>query len=1019
MGGHKGRPYIFSKINKLDMKIKPLLIFLITSLSTFYATAQRISGSVTDTNGQPLPGATIVEKGTSNGTVTDLEGEFFIEIKDPATAVLVARFVGFADKEIALNNRMFVDFILGEDATLLNQVVVVGYGVQKKSDLTGSVGTVKGRDLERVATASVEQALQGKIAGVYVQPRSGEPGAASVIRIRGTGSLNNSSPIFVVDGMITTDANFVNPQDVASVEVLKDASACAIYGARGANGVIIITTKNGKGGARGQISLSSYYGEQRVTKTIPMANASEFAQLYNEFKGSNYFADPASLGAGTDWQNEVFQVAPLANIALSASGGNDKGWTYNVGGGYFRQEGVVKNGEFERFTLRFNQQIPVKTWLTVGSNLVFTKSWAQKSPDVVNMAYRMPPVFAPKDSTGDFSDPTFFGLPVANPAAELFYKSNFHDNRLRGVGNVFADVRFLKNFTFRSNFGVDYGNNSERRITPKYEVSPSQLNKDDNLDVKWDKSRNWIWEQTLTYDCDFGENHHLNVLAGYTAEQRGTEEIKASRRNFPGIDDAIFYLDAGNDSTQTNNGKADDEALVSMLFRTNYSFKSRYLLTFSMRADQSSRFQPANRLGIFPSIGLGWNLGQENFVSNLGVFDRLKIRASTGILGNQNSTNGKYPTIASVKNGLYGVFGVGENLNFGATQISISNPDLRWETTRQTDIGAEFGFFKNRLEIEADFYDRLTFDIIAAPPIPDYVGSADDPVVNSARVRNRGWDFTANWRQSVGEHFSWRLGGTLSPVKNEVVKLADGKEEIFSAVIQGEPATKTIVGLPIGSFFGYQVAGVFQDENELATLPKFGGEKVGDLRFRDNDGDGVMTATDRATLGSPIPTLTYGVNLGAEWRGFDFAADLFGVRGNQVFNAKKTFRFGVYNWEKSEVDRWTVDKPSQTVPRATSGGGNYRVSDYFLEDGAFVRLRTVAIGYSLPKKWIDGAKISRCRASFSANNIWTSQAYSGFSPEFAGFAPGVSDADQPFQVGIDYGGYPVAKSWQFGLDLTF
>ncbi len=1013
-------PGFLKHTNKLDMKIKPLLLLLITSLSTICATAQRITGTVFEANGQPLFGATVAEKGTPNGTITDLDGKFILEIKDAATSVLSIRFVGFEEKEIALAGRTSVEIMLGEDETMLNQVVVVGYGVQKKSDLTGAVGTVKSRDLERVTVGSVEHALQGKIAGVYVQPRNGEPGAAAVIRIRGTGSLNNSAPIFVVDGMITSDANFVNPQDVASVEVLKDASACAIYGARGANGVIIITTKNGKGGTRGQLSLSSYYGEQRVTRTIPMANASEFAQLYNEFKGKNYYPDPASLGAGTDWQNEVFQRAPLANVVLSASGGNEKGWSYNVSGGYFRQEGIVKNGEYERFTMRFNQQIPVKSWLLVGSNLVFTKSRAQKSPDVANMAYRMPPVFAAKDSTGGFTDPTYFGLAIANPAAELFYKKNVHDNRLRGVGNVFADLRFLKNFTFRSNFGVDYGNNQERRITPKFDVSDSQLNREDILNVKWDKTRDWIWEQTLTYDRDFGELHHLNVLAGYTAEQRGTEEVEASRRHFPGTDDDLFYLNAGNDTTQTNTGKAEDEALISMLFRTNYSFKSRYLMTFSMRADQSSRFQPANRLGIFPSIGLGWNLGQEDFVENLGLFDRLKIRASIGLLGNQNSTNGKYPTIASVKNGLYGVFGVGEDLNFGATQISISNPDLRWETTRQTDIGAEVGLFKNRLEIEADFYERLTFDIIAAPPIPDYVGSADDPVVNSARVRNRGWDFTANWRQSVGEHFSWRLGGTFSPVKNEVVKLADGKEEIPSAIIEGDPATKTIVGLPIGSFFGYQVAGVFQDENELMTLPQFGDEKVGDLRFRDNDGDGKLSSTDRVTLGSPIPTMSFGVNLGAEWRGIDVAADVFGVRGNKVFNAKKIYRFGVYNWEKTEVGGWTVDNPSQTVPRANSGGaGTQRVSDYYLESGAFVRLRTVAVGYSLPKKWLDGAKISRCRASFSANNVWTKQAYSGYSPEFSGFGPGVSNVDQPFSVGVDYGGYPVARSWQFGLDLTF
>jgi TonB-linked SusC/RagA family outer membrane protein len=435
----------------------------------------------------------------------------------------------------------------------------------------------------------------------------------------------------------------------------------------------------------------------------------------------------------------------------------------------------------------------------------------------------------------------------------------------------------------------------------------------------------------------------------------------------------------------------------------------RYLLTVSFRRDLSSRFKSANRVGNFPSASIGWNLGQEGFVQQMGLFDRLKLRFSYGILGNQASSS-PYPSSGVVNSGLYGIFGPNEALNQGATLISLANPNLKWETSRQTDAGIEMGFFKNRLEIEADWYNRYTYDIIAAVPIPDYVGSQADPVVNTAAVRNRGWDFTANWRQTG--KFTWNLGTTISPVKNEVVKLAKGRNEIFAGFLQGEPASHTVVGQPIGAFYGYQVAGIFQNEDELNTLPKIGGEQVGDLRYADLNGDGVVTGDDRTDLGSPIPDLIYSFTAGFEFMGFDFAADFLGSQGNKVFNAKKTFRFSVYNWEKSFTDAWTEENPSDTEPRITNGGHNYRVSDRFLEDGSFFRLRSLSFGYSLPFDILERAKISKLRVFAIGNNLWTKQDYSGYSPEFP-------NGSSPFEVGFDNGGYPVAKSWQVGLEVTF
>lgn len=983
-------------------------LFLATWLFPAFLAAQyQVTGVVTDqADGSPLIGANVLEKGTINGTITDFDGNYVLDVTSPE-AVLVFSYVGYTSQETALGGRTRLDVALGQESTLLDQVVVVGYGTQKKSDLTGAVGTVKTKDIERIPTANIEQALQGKVAGVFVTPNSGVPGAGAVIRIRGTGTLNNANPLYVIDGMITYDASLVNPQDVESIEVLKDASSAAIYGSRGANGVIIITTKSGKSRENAVISLSSYYGTQEITKKIDMANAAEFAELYNELRNQQYFPNPQALGEGTDWQDEIFRNAPIANVQLSANGGSDR-FTYNISGNWFSQDGIQKNTSYERATLRFNSNITLNPWLSLDANLAYANTQSQNGPGVVASAYRMPPVYAPRDSTGEFSDPTFFGLAIGNPAADLFYKSNNHSKGNRLFGNIAANVKFLRNFTFRSNFGFDRGDGQSKYFEPAFEVSASQRNVNDRLSVGLNLNRDWIWEQTLTYQKEW-PNHRVAVLGGYTAEERYGEWFGGSRENFPGTADELLFLSAGNDTTQMNYGGAQDEALVSYLFRVNYTLLDRYLFTFSWRADQSSRFLEDNRLGNFPSFSVGWNAGQEEFVQNLGLMDRLKLRFSYGLLGNQASSR-PYPSTGAVTSGLYAVFGPGEDLNQGATLVSLANPNLQWETSSQADIGIELGFFNNRLEIEADWYNRRTYDIIAAVPIPDYAGSQDDPVVNTAEVRNRGWDFTINWRQ--GGEFSYNLGATISPVENEVLKLAEGKNEIFAAFLQGEPASHTVVGLPIGSFYGFQVAGVFQNEEELATLPRLGGEQVGDLRYADLNDDGVVDDEDRTYLGSPIPDLTYSFTGGFEWKGIDFAIDFLGAKGNKVFNAKRTFRFSVYNWEASFLDRWTPENPSQTEPRITNGGHNYRVSDRYLEDGSFFRLRSIALGYSLPPGFLSKAQISRFRIFVLGNNIWTNQNYSGYSPEFA-------NGSNPFEVGLDFGAYPVAKSWQVGLDVTF
>lgn len=988
---------------------RKIIIFCLLILAAASVKSQwSISGKVTDAkDGSPLIGATIEEEGTSNGTVTDFDGNYSLQVKSGESSIQV-KYVGYAAQEIKIGNRKIIDIALSEEGVLMEQVVVVGYGVQRKSDVTGAIASVKGKELEKIATSNIEQALQGKVAGLHVTPASGNPGAGAVIRIRGTGTLNNANPLYVIDGMITYDASLVNPQDVESIEVLKDASAAAIYGSRGANGVIIITTKNGRNKQKSQISVSSYYGTQQVTKEIAMLNGAEFATAYNLLRGQAYYPDPSLFGEGTNYQREIFREAPIYNIQLSANGGSEQS-SYNFSANYFNQDGILKNTGFQRGTFRLNSDTKLNKWVTFGSNLSFLISKSHNGPNVVSAAYRMPSVLSPLTEDGRFTDPTFFGLALANPLADQFYKSNNYSNGERLFGNAYLLAEPLKGLRLKSNFGYDRSRDKSRYFEPQFEVSASQRNGSDRLSVGQSAGNNWIWEQTITYQFDIAEKHELTLLGGYTAEERSSEWIGGSREHFPGTADELLYLSAGNDTTQMNYGGAVDEALISQLFRANYAYNNKYFLTASLRRDQSSRFTEENRTGIFPSASIGWNLGRESFIEKLNVFTDLKMRASYGILGNQASAS-TYPSAGVVSSGLYGVFGSSESLSQGATLLSLSNPNLHWETSSQADIGVDASFFGGKFTIEADWYRRLTYDIISSVPIPSYVGSQSNPVVNTAEVLNRGFDISAKYN-SVGK-FSYSIGANISPVHNEVTKLAQGKNEIFAAFLQGEPASHTVVGLPIGSFYGYQVDGIFQSAEEIANSATIGGEKPGDIKFRDVDGNNVINDKDRVYLGSPIPTLTYGFSLNCDFMGFDFSADVFGVSGNKVYNSKETFRFGVYNWEKHVADAWTPENPSTTEPRVTNGGHNYRVSDRFLQDGSFVRLRTLSLGYTLPQAICQKIKIGTLRIYLSGNNLYTKQKYTGYSPEFA-------NSGNPFEVGFDNGSYPIAKSTQFGLDLKF
>ncbi|SEG01529.1 SusC/RagA family TonB-linked outer membrane protein [Algoriphagus boritolerans] len=982
-----------------------LVLCLLFGTQVLAQSTVQVQGTIIDSTGEPLPGVNVVIKGTAVGTVSDLDGKYTLNV--PSDAVLVFSFVGFISQEIPVNNQTVINLTLAEDTSDLDEFVVVGYGLQRKSDLTGAISSIKSEEINRLPVSNVTQSLQGRVSGVQVTSNSGAPGAGTTIRIRGVGTLNNSSPLFVVDGMLLDDIDFLNPNDVESMEVLKDASATAIYGSRGANGVVIVTTKGGSFDTKGKINIDAFTGVQQVAKKIDLVNGRQFAELANELEqnvGNQPIYDVNDYGVGTDWQDQIFRNAPVSSVNLGASGGNAN-TSYNLSVNYFNQKGVVKESEFERLTLRLNNQYKLGEAVTFGHNFSFIYFNQQNEPGVVGNAYRAYPIFNPRNPDGTFTNTA----PVGNPVAQFEYNSNNQTNDYRSVGNFFMDVKFLKDFTFRSNFGLDLSFRDGKNFTPVFFVSPTQQNPENSISVNTGRARNILWENTVNYNKEW-DDHRINLLGGVTTQSFYQESLGGGRRNLPGEDPSLWYLNAGELTSQTNSNSAGDWAMLSFLFRANYVYKDKFLVTGTFRRDGSSRFGRENRFGNFPSIALGYRLIEEGFLQNQNFLSNLKIRGSWGIIGNDKIAF--YEGRPVVTGNTNAVFGVNEELIYGATLTRLANPFIQWEETITSNLGLEFGFFDDRLTGELDYYYRRTNDILVGVPIPSYVGASNNPIVNAASVENKGIDLSLNWREQKGD-FGYNFGIVASTVNNSVLDIGEGNEAIFGGAvgISGLLGSRTIVGESIGHYFGYKTAGVFQNEEQLANTPKRGPERVGDLIFEDTNGDGVVNNNDRVILGSPIPDLIFGFNLGFDYKGFDFGADFNGTVGNEIYNSKKQVRFNTYNFETSFLDRWTGEGTSNEEPRVTNGGHNYEVSDRFIEKGSFLRLRNIQIGYSFPTVALDRFKVQNFRLYLSGTNLFTLTKYSGYTPEIGG--------GNVLGTGYDSGLYPIARTVNIGISANF
>lgn len=990
------------------------IFFLFTFGSAFsiiHAQDQTVEGIVTTADdGEPLPGVSILIEGTDMGTTTNIDGYYQITLPEPHN-VLVFSYIGFESQEIEVDGRTEIDVSMEASVVSFgDEIVVVGYGVMRRSDMTGAVSSVQAEEIVRVPTHSLQDALQGRISGVNITPVSGRPGSQPEVRVRGVGTLNNADPLYVVDGMLLDDISFLDTRDVESVEVLKDASATAIYGSRGANGVVLITTKSGQAGVP-QVQITTSAGIQQLHNRIGLTNAREYAILSNESAANEgrppVFSNPEQFGEGTDWQNQVFEdAAPMQSYQIGISGGGDQN-TYNVSANYFRQSGIVPGSDFQRVTLRANNEyFPVQNF-SFGHNISFSyRDWEEEPGPIIQQILQADPTIPVYNEEGGFMDGTVNGG-AANPAATIYYNNN-EQSGFRATGNVFAELQLLEHFHFRSSFGLDWNREEGRSFTPEFFVSPIQQVSQSTLNIGDTKQNNWLSETTLTYLRGIGD-HSLNLLGGVTFQEFTEETLGGTRINFPGYDREFWYLSAGEEDGMTNTNTAFSWGMISYLARANYVFRDRYLLTATFRRDGSSRFAERHRWGNFPSFAAGWVISNESFMDGLPDLNFLKLRASWGVIGNDKIDVGA--AVPTVSSNINAVFGEDESIHPGATVTELANPDLRWEETEQVDIGLEIGLFDDRLSAEVDWYRRETKDILVRVPIPGHVGVQTPPIVNAADVLNRGFDFTLNWRASA-QDFNYSIGLTGSTVHNEVLSLGELEEEILGGNVRNFGfTTRTVPGQPIGSFYGWKVDGVFQNQGEIDNAATRGVEQPGDLRLVDLNGDGVINEDDQTFLGSPIPDFTFGLNFSAGYRQFDLALDFDGQYGGQVLYGRAGIRgFNLLNYERFYLGRWTGEGTSGTQPRITEEGHNYQ-TDQYLYDASFFRLRNIQIGYSLPASVTNRLNLQRVRVYLNGTNVFTINDYPGYTTQIGG--------GSVIATGIDTGTYPIVSSYTLGLEISF
>jgi TonB-linked SusC/RagA family outer membrane protein len=1015
------------------------LLFIFCSLA-ISAQGQQIKGVVTSSeDGQPLPGVSISVKGTTTGVLTDINGAYNLNV--PVNSTLVFSFVGMKTQEILVTTNLTINVVMSPDVNVMDEIVVVGYGTQRKSLVTGAIAKVDGEELKKAADMRVTQALQGKTAGVVITSNSGQPGDQISVRIRGTGTNGDAEPLYIIDGLPMSGAgtDFLNANDIASIEVLKDAASCAIYGARGANGVVLITTKTGRTDTKMSVTYDGFYGIQNPWKKIPLLNAQEYVMLTNEAAINGGLspkfspADIEGFTANTDWQDEMFYYnAPKQNHSLAFTGGSDK-LEYSSSINYYKQDGIVAKGKsnFEKIGYRLNAAGNFG-FLKLGGNinLVNITSRGISTNDhfglSLDQALNMPPIIPVKFSDGTWATPEDYGLglqEITNPIAMLSYNnSKTRTNKL--IGNVYGEFDFgkiadvLKGLVFRTSFGGEYALVMSDNYTPEYYLDAMHFSIINKVGKNMDIYSRWNFENVLTYTKTFAE-HSIVLMAGTTAFKDMYENLWGAKNDLIFDDFAHAYLDNATDPLSANAGGGYSAHTVSSLFgRLNYSYRDRYMFAATLRRDGSSRFGSANKYGYFPSASAGWVISREDFMSNLShIFDMLKLRASWGQNGSENIGNFNYTSVIGNQNIYY--FGSGKTQYNGTSPTKIANPSLKWETSEQTNIGFDLTTLKSSLTVTVDYYIKTTKDWLVDAPIPPTVGNSA-PTINGGSVRNSGIEAEISYKKQIGAlYLSASINGAFN--KNKVLDIRNTSKRLQggsggfgqSGILFAE------IGTPMGVFYGVKTDGIFQTQAEIDAYVSSTGGKIqpnavpGDIKFIDTDGNGTISEADRVQIGAPFPDFTGGLNLNAEMFGFDLNMFLYAALGQEVYDATRRYDMNGTNYRADWLNRWTGPGTSNYYPRVTFVDNNINmktVSDFFIHDGSFVRLRNITLGYTLPKNITDFIKLNKLRIYISSENLLTLTRYQGFDPEIGG---GV------FSNGVDHGIYPQARTFMTGISVTF
>lgn len=1021
-----------------------LLSLAIISYSSFlFAQTHNVKGSVKDGElGLGIPGATVLEKGTTNGTTSDVDGNYSINVSNPNVSLEIS-FIGYKTLIIPVNDQKNIDVLLFPQVTELDEIVVIGYGTQKKRVVTGAIASVSADDISSTPILRVDQALQGRTAGVQVTNLSGQPGEAPTIRIRGAGTTGNADPLFIIDGM-PGNIESLNPGDIESMDVIKDAASAAIYGARAANGVVLITTKSGKKGDM-VVTYSGYHGIQNVSKTIDMLDANQYRMIMNEGATNAGLTAPFDLNEiakyNTNWQDHLFEKnAPIINHELSVSGGNEKS-TYSSSLAYFSQQGIIggPKSQFDRYSGRLNTLHQVNENFRFGSNLNYTHiirrgiasnqsfngayssalnldpltPLFEEDPNILALyPYSSEPVVTNNEGKV-YGISNYIGAEIVNPRA-LLQIQNAETNVDKIMGNAFGEILILEGLKANTNLGIELSYVTNDAFRPLFYLNGAQLNNEKTSVTKSiQRYYTWQWENTLSYTTKI-ENHNFSVLAGTTASKFNYEDLSGFNAMVPVTDPDHVYLNLATDTIWTASGGAYHSALLSVFGRVTYDYKNKYAFTGIIRRDGSSKFGPNNRYGIFPSLGVSWVVSDEDFIPKIDQVNFIKLRASWGINGNQEI--GNYQFISLMDYSRSYIFGGGRII--GASPSFIENADIRWEESEQIDIALDLGAFSNRLTASIDYYIKTTSGLLERIPIPAHVGNSP-PFANVGSVQNKGVELSLNWRHLV-KGINYSVGINAAYNQNKMTKIGNDEGALTGATwaVAGV-ITRAEVGLPIGYFWGYKSSGIFQNMAQVYQhIGKTGqvlqpNAKPGDVRFLDTNNDGVINEKDRTMIGNPTPDWTFGMNGSIEYKNFDLSMLIIGTYGNDIFNGAQRQDLRYTNRSTAILDRWNGEGTSNETPRYTwiDVNNNYRVSDLYVEDGSYLKLKNVQLGYTLPINLQKRLKSKSLRFYVSAENLVTITKYSGADPEIG--------AMSSFNIGIDRGIYPQARTFRLGTTMTF